>query len=269
MRSAKQQFFKAMTMAIAMSLCATLAFAARPGQLSKDSPLYPVLQEAAQHFDCPDGNCAFVLSDKTGPNGTCVNPTIPRIPGNPTPTMQEFCEFHQNNPAEQWSYPFKKAYPLSTSVPNGELIGCIVGNNLFAREARLLPGWAGKGYDAETGVFTNLVRLEGLGWNDSSSYPGRFYPDYDPEEGVSWKLDYGVHTGFAAVDFVVDRLMPGRYIRNMGGFEDHMRELAPGIWMGQVYTLPFMLSWDLAFGNPTPFMMNVGVPFLLFQSCPE
>ena len=27
------------------------------------------------------------------------------------------------------------------------------------------------------------------------------------------------------------------------------------------------LSWDLALGNPTPFMINVGVPFILFQSC--
>ena len=98
--------------------------------------------------------------------------------------MEEFCAYHQSNPAEQWNIPFDRAYPLAATVPNGELIGCIVGNNLCAQESRLLPGWQGKGYNAETGVFTNLVRLGML--NDTSSYPGKFYPDYDPVEGMSW-----------------------------------------------------------------------------------
>mmetsp|Transcript_5963 Transcript_5963/g.10937 ORF Transcript_5963/g.10937 Transcript_5963/m.10937 type:complete len:275 (+) Transcript_5963:228-1052(+) len=241
-----------------------------PGLLSEDSPLYAKLQEATEHFSCEGGTCAFVLSDQTGENGTCVPPEIPRIPGNKNPTMQQFCEYHQHNPASQWDMPFKHSYPLSTTVPNGNLIGCIVGNNLFAQEARLLPGWQGKGYNANTGVFTNLVQLGLL--NDTTSYPGSFYPDWDPVEGVSWKLDYSTQSNIpligGVIDYIVDRLMPGRYIRNMGGFEDHMRELAPGVWMGQVYTLPYMLSWDLALGNPTPFMINVGVPFILFQSCP-
>ena len=130
----------------------------------------------------------------------------------------------------------------------------------------MLPGWAGKGYNATTGVFTNLVRLGAL--DDSSAYPGTFYVTQDPEAGFSWKLDYGVDTGLGPmVDTFVNRMLPGRYIRNMGGFEHAFREVAPGVWMGKVYALPYMLSWDLAFGNPTPFHMNIGTPFILFQSC--
>jgi len=264
----KQKSLKALSVALAISACASVGYA-RPAELSTTSPLYPLMEQAIPHFDCPGGNCQFVLSDRTGPDGSCQEPKIPRIPGNPNPSMEEFCAYHQGNTAEQWNIPFDRAYPLSTAVPNGELIGCIVGNNLFAQEARLLPGWQGKGYNAETGVFTNLVRLGML--NDTSSYPGKFYPDYDPVEGVSWKLDYGVQTNIpiigGAVDWMIDNLMPGRYIRNMGGFEDHMRELAPGVWMGEVYARPFMLSWDLAFGNLSPFTVNVGVPFIMFQSC--
>ena len=258
------------TLSVLSALCssATLASAA-PGTLSKTSPLYPALQQAKGAFKCDGDDCVFTLSDQTGPNGECVNPKIPRIPGNANPTMEEFCAFHQSNPAEQWEMPFRSSQPLNPTVPNGKLIGCIVGNNLFAQEARLLPGWQGKGYNATTGVFTNLVELGLL--DDPNAYPGRFYPDYDPVDGVSWKLDYSVNSQIPIIgpvyNFVMDRLMPGRYIRNMGGFEDHMRELAPGVWMGQVYALPYMLSWDLALGNPTPFMINVGVPFILFQSC--
>jgi len=263
---------KLLSLTVLAVLAATSAVSvveASPGTLSKDSPLYPILQQATDSFKCEGNACIFTLSDQTGENGTCVPPKVPRIPGNRSPTVEEFCAYHQSNPAEQWEMPFRAGYPLSTTVPNGKLTGCIIGNNLFAQEARLLPGWQGKGYDANTGVFTNLVRMGLL--DDPNAYPGRFYPDWDPVDGVSWKLDYGVHSNIpligGAVDFVMDRLMPGRYIRNMGGFEDHMRELAPGVWMGQVYALPYMLSWDLALGNPTPFMINIGVPFILFQNC--
>ena len=73
------------------------------------------------------------------------------------------------------------------------------------------------------------------------------------------------------MDWVIDNLMPGRYIRNMGGFEDHMRELAPGVWMGEVYARPFMLSWDLAFGNlsvSTLSNQNRKYRFLITDVCP-
>ncbi|QDZ19713.1 hypothetical protein HOP50_03g22300 [Chloropicon primus] len=261
------------TLSVLAALCGSLAASASPasapGVLSESSPLYAQLQQAKDAFACEGGDCVFKLSDQTGPDGTCVTPKMPRIPGNRNPTMEEFCNYHQSNPAEQWEMPFRASQPLSTTVPNGKLVGCIVGNNLFAQEARLLPGWQGKGYNATTGVFTNLVQLGLL--DDPNAYPGKFYPDYDPVDGVSWKLDYSVGSTVPIIgpvyNFVMDRLMPGRYIRNMGGFEDHMRELAPGIWMGQVYALPYMLSWDLALGNPTPFMINVGVPFILFQKC--
>lgn len=60
---------------------------------------------------------------ETGPNGECVEPQIPRIPGNENPTMDEFCAYHQSVDAGQWDYPFHHSYPLSTTVPNGEMTG--------------------------------------------------------------------------------------------------------------------------------------------------
>jgi len=258
--------FVSLVLATSIALCA-----ANPGEIKSNSVLTANLANQEPHFYCPSGECTFKYSDATGPNGSCEEPRIPRIPGNSNPTLEEFCGYHQTIPASQWDLPYHSSYPLSTSVPNGEMIGCIIGNNLFSAEARLLPGWQGKGYNATTGVFTNLVRMDGIGFEDTTSYPGRFYVDADPEAGFSWKLDYGVQTNIPIigplVDTMIDRLLPGRYLRNMGGFEDHYRELAPGIWMGKVYALPYMLSWDLAFGNLTPFKVNVGVPFILFQSC--
>ena len=105
---------------------------------------------------------------------------------------------------------------------------------------------------------------------DSGAYPGRYYIKHS-EDGISWVLDYSSDSGVpligGLIDYVYDRLLPGAYIRNFGGFEDRIREIHPGVWLGRVYALPGMLSWDLSLGNPTPFTIYTGVSFLLFQQC--
>mmetsp|Transcript_6507 Transcript_6507/g.11899 ORF Transcript_6507/g.11899 Transcript_6507/m.11899 type:complete len:151 (-) Transcript_6507:87-539(-) len=149
------------------------------------------------------------------------------------------------------------------------MFGCIIGNNWQSNEARRLPGWAGKGFDANSGRFSNLVQV-GL-YSDVGAYPGRFFPTYSQEGGLAWMLDYSVRTGVpligGALDFVANNLLPGQYIRNFGGFKDEIREIAPGVWLGRVYSLPMSLSWDLSLGNISPFTVYTQVPFLLFQAC--
>ena len=96
---------KLLSLTVLAVLAATSAVAvveASPGTLSKDSPLYPILQQATDSFKCEGNACIFTLSDQTGENGTCVPPKVPRIPGNRSPTVEEFCAYHQSNPAELW-----------------------------------------------------------------------------------------------------------------------------------------------------------------------
>ncbi len=84
---------KLLSLTVLAVLAATSAVAvveASPGTLSKDSPLYPLLQQATDHFKCEGNACIFTLSDQTGENGTCVPPKVPRIPGNTNPTVEEF-----------------------------------------------------------------------------------------------------------------------------------------------------------------------------------
>jgi hypothetical protein len=252
----------------------TLLQQVRESKLWKDSPLFHAAEAAKAGFECAYGDegCNWVYSDKTGYNGQCVTPQPPPIPGvNANPTIAEYCGYYQTQAQWGWDAVYKNNTLISPTIPNGPMYGCIIGNNWQAGEARRLPGWAGKGFDANTGRFSNLVSVGG--WNDIGAYPGRFYPTYSEEGGVAWTLDYRVQTGVPLIggvfDFAINNLLPGQYIRNFGGFKDEIREIAPGMWLGRVYSLPMSLSWDLSLGNISPFTVYTEVPFLLFQGCLE
>ncbi|QDZ19714.1 hypothetical protein HOP50_03g22310 [Chloropicon primus] len=243
----------------------------KTGLLWKGSPLFAASDAAKAGFTCgyEGRECNFQYSDQTGPDGTCVPAAAPYIPTNPNPTMMEFCGYHQANPPYHWDGVWHNTTLLSESIPSGAFYGCIVGNNWQSQEARRLPGWMGKAFNANTGGFANLVDV-GF-YSDNTAYPGRFYPTYSVEGGLSWTLDYQVQTGVPLIggvlDFAINRLLPGQYIRNFGGFKDEIKEIAPGVWLGRVYSLPMSLSWDLSLGNVSPFTVYTQVPFLLFQAC--
>ena len=194
-----------------------------PGSLWWGSPLYGASHTAKAGFTCgyEGRDCNFVYSDQTGPNGECVAPVIPAYPGNPTPTREEFCAYHMSIPVDYWNGVYHNTSLLSETIPNGPMFGCIIGNNWQANEARRLPGWQGKGFDANSGNFANLVHVGA--WHDVTAYPGRFFPTYSQEGGLAWMLDYSVRTGVPLVggllDFAINNVMPGQYIRNFGGFK--------------------------------------------------
>mmetsp|Transcript_1580 Transcript_1580/g.3486 ORF Transcript_1580/g.3486 Transcript_1580/m.3486 type:complete len:313 (+) Transcript_1580:234-1172(+) len=240
------------------------------GKLWTGSPLHGALEYSKAGFECGDKkSCNWVYSDQTGPDGTCAVPKLPPIPYNENPTIAEFCGYYQTIPPWHWDFMYRNRTLLSSTVPNGAMYGCIVGSNWQSAEARRLPGWAGKGFDANSGRFSNLVQV--MAYRDTGAYPGRFYPTYSQEGGLAWTLDYSIRSGIpvvgGVVDFVVDRLLPGQYIRNFGGFKDEIKEISRGVWLGRVYALPMMLSWDLSLGNISPFTVYTQVSFLLFQAC--
>ena len=141
-----------------------------PGSLWWGSPLYGASHTAKAGFTCgyEGRDCNFVYSDQTGPNGECVAPVIPAYPGNPTPTREEFCAYHMSIPVDYWNGVYHNTSLLSETIPNGPMFGCIIGNNWQANDARRLPGWQGKGFDANSGNFANLVHVGA--WHDVTAY---------------------------------------------------------------------------------------------------
>ena len=77
---------------------------AQSGLLWKGSPLYAASEAAKGGFECgySGRECNFVYSDKRGPDGECVPPVIPGYPGNPAPTIEQFCGYHQSIPPNYW-----------------------------------------------------------------------------------------------------------------------------------------------------------------------
>ena len=206
----------------------------------------------------------LVYSDARGAYGTCQPGSVPGIPGNPAPSLEDWCDWAATTSLPQWNEKFLSAYPLSPAVPRGEMYGCVVSNSFTANEARSMPGWAGKNFQGN-GRFTNIVYRGPFLPPDFNAYPGRYYvaPDSGYQEGDkrSWRLDYSVNTGIGILDALIDRFPIGQYMRNFGDYRDEMREIAPGMWLGKLYALPFTMR------NPSPFTIDAGVPFVLFQGC--
>lgn len=139
------------------------------GKLWTGSPLFAALEIAKAGFECgyEGRDCNWVYSDRTGPNGECVDPKIPPIPGNLNPTIAEFCAFQQTTPVAYWDGVYRNRTLLTETIPNGPMFGCIIGSNWQSNEARRLPGWAGKGFDANSGRFSNLVSVGA--WQDTAA----------------------------------------------------------------------------------------------------
>ena len=116
----------------------------------------------------------LLYSDSTGPDGTCVPAPIPKIPGNDNPTIDEWCAWATRTSVWDWEEPFNTAFPLSDTVPRGDLYGCVVSNSWQAGEARFLPGFMGKTFRGD-GRFSNIVWRGPLLPPDRNAYPGRYY----------------------------------------------------------------------------------------------
>jgi len=207
----------------------------------------------------------LVYGDTRGPGGTCQPGAVPPIPGNSSPSLEEWCEWATATPLPYWDEMFAAAYPLSPAVPRGEMFGCVVSNSFTAAEARGMPGWAGKKFGG-AGRFTNIVLRGPFLPPDFNAYPGRYYvaPDsgnFGQSGERSWRLDYSANTGIGILDALIDRFPIGQYLRNFGDYRDEMREVAPGMWLGKLYALPLTMR------NPSPFTIDARVPFVLFQGC--
>ena len=157
---------------------------------------------------------------------------------------------------------YEQAYPLTGKIPHGCNPGCLIGTSRGATSARGPQGsnnaeWTGKCFYPEQNMVKNQLEVDpwyAFGfkgdWNHLEAFPAETYT------GESW---FNRTEEAIIIDYTNT---PRQHGKSFNCYQDEMREISPGFFLGRLYAKPF--SYCDRF-NPLPYPYFV-LHFAVFQA---